>query len=97
MLLEQNIRAATVAEAAASTAVCSAYIVAAKQVLKTNDEQLIRDVLLGRLSLMEAATHARARLNLINGFRNAAPADLKAFAAEVGVAAIWDTVVVPQL
>jgi hypothetical protein len=97
MLLEQSIRAATVAEAAISVCVCPTYIVAARQVLRTSDEQLVKDVLRGNLSLMAAADRARARLDLLRGFQNATPADLSAFVAVVGVGKLWDTVIVPQL
>jgi hypothetical protein len=97
MLLGQNIRAASVAEAAASTVVCLSYINAAKQVLLTNDEQLLRELLRGQLSLMKASAHARARHSLIRGFQAASPTDLKAFGEAVGVATLWDRVIVPHL
>jgi hypothetical protein len=97
MLLGEAVRAGGIAEAAVSVAVCPRYLLAAKQVIAANDEALLREVLRGNLPLMTAATHASARLSLIRGFRNAAPSDLKAFATEIGVANIWDAMVVPAI
>jgi hypothetical protein len=48
---EGPISATTVAEAAASVAVCPKYIIAARQILKTGDEQLLRVVLFGETFL----------------------------------------------
>jgi hypothetical protein len=100
LLGEGPIRAGSVAEAAASVAVCPTYIVAASQVLRAGDEDLLRAVLRGNVSLMAAAERARARLYLLRGYQNATPEDLRAFGAAVGSAAtakIWDHVLAPQL
>jgi hypothetical protein len=92
-----SINAATVAEAAASVAVCPAYIVAAGQVLRAGDEVLLRAVLGGQVSLMAAAERARARLYLLRGFQNGTSEDLKAVGAIVGTAVVWDGMISPQL
>jgi hypothetical protein len=49
---EGPIGAATVAQAAASVAVCVNYIIAAGQILKAGDEELVRAVLRGNVSLI---------------------------------------------
>ena len=97
MLTGQVIRAASVREAACSVSVCPGYIAAARIVLATEDEVLVREVLRGCLPLMTAAHQARTREKLIRGFQNATSADLKAFADTVGVANLFDTVIAPQL
>jgi hypothetical protein len=94
---EGPIGAATVAEAAASVAVCPNYIIAAGQILKAGDEDLLRAVLRGNVALMAAAERARARLYLLRGFQNGTPEDLKAVGAIVGTAVVWDGMISPQL
>jgi hypothetical protein len=94
---EGPLGAATVAEAAASVAVCANYIVAAGQILRAGDEDLLRAVLRGNVSLMSAAERARARLYLLRGFQNGTSEDLKAVGAIVGPAVVWDEMISPQL
>jgi|GraSoiStandDraft_16_1057320.scaffolds.fasta_scaffold147077_4 hypothetical protein len=94
---EGPISAKTVAEAAASVAVCGAYIIAAGQILKAGDEELLRAALRGNVSLMAAAERARARLYLLRGFQAGTPEDLKAVGAIVGTAVVWDGLIAPQL
>jgi hypothetical protein len=95
MLLGETLQANNIAEAATSVAVCPRYVLAAKHVLEAGDERLLREVLRGELALVKAEARASARMNLVRGFRNATPEDLQAFVSEVGVAAVWDTIVVP--
>jgi len=94
---EGPIRAATVAEAAASVVVCANYIIAAGQILRAGDEELVRNVLRGNISLMAGAERARARLYLLRGFQNGTSEDLKAVGAIVGPAIVWDGMISPQL
>ena len=65
--------------------------------LKAGDEDLLRAVLRGNVSLMAAAERARARLYLLRGFQNGTSEDLKAVGAIVGPAVVWDGMVLPQL
>jgi hypothetical protein len=94
---EGPLGAATVAEAAASVAVCPSYIIAAGQILRAGDEELVRSVLRGNVSLMTAAERARARLYLLRGFQHGTSEDLKAVGAIVGPVPIWDGMIAPQL
>src|SRR6516225_10794850 len=70
---------------------------AAVLLLQYGDDALITDILNGRQSLIRAAKSIRNRARLIEDFKNATVEDRAAFGHAVGVAALFDSAVVPSL
>ena len=66
---------------------------AALVILKSEDEQLLGLVLVGDISLQNAAARVKRRADLIASFRSAWPEDRVAFAQAVGPDAVFDSLV----
>ena len=97
LLRNGNYGVATVTAAAICTDVPRPMVCAALTLLQSDDERLIADVLKGREALQTAAAKVRGRAKLIESFRTASPEDRVAFRQAVGVAALFDSAVVPAL
>jgi hypothetical protein len=93
----QPIAAHTLKDAAERTGSNPRYIEAIETILKSEDQFLLDEVLIGRWSLLEAAARVKKRAKLISAFREADPADLRALARTVGPAEIFDNVITPVL
>jgi hypothetical protein len=87
----------TVAEAAFMTGASASYVEAAIAVLRAEDETLIEAVRTGEISLLKAAAQVKRRAELITALRRASPDDRAAAGRVLGVAAIFDECVVPNL
>jgi hypothetical protein len=70
---------------------------AAVWVLQAEDPALLKDVLSGRKPLLAAAAEVRQRANLIVAYRKANPEDRAAAGPIIGVANVFDEMIVPSL
>jgi hypothetical protein len=68
--------ARTIAEAAACTGSNLTYVHAAVILLKAENEILVNQVLVGRISLLRAAQQARRVADLVHAYRAASQADI---------------------
>ena len=73
------------------------YIQAAIAVLRAEDETLIEAVRTGAIALLKAAAQVKRRAELITALRRASPGDRAAAGRALGVAAIFDECIVPNL
>jgi hypothetical protein len=87
----------TEAVAAAQAGSSLSYAVAMVAIVKVGDEVLLAEVLNGKKGILEAGQEARARLQFVNGFHAMGPGARKAAAQDVGVAEIWDTLILPAI
>jgi hypothetical protein len=78
---------------AAAVAGCSRPLIdAARVILESQDQALLRVVLSGQIALMPAAGTVRRRVRLIESFKAASPADRVALSRAVGPDAVFDSV-----
>jgi hypothetical protein len=91
------IPAPTLSEAARMAGTHVGYIQAAIAVLRAEDETLIEAVRTGEIALLKAAAQVKRRAELITALRRASPDDRAAAGRALGVAAIFDECVVPNL
>lgn len=87
----------TLREAATGCGSCPQYVAAAVILLKTENLTLLSEVLNGHMPLLVAAKRVSSVAKLVAAFRTADAEDRIAFGAAVGVANVWDSVIVPQL
>jgi hypothetical protein len=75
-----------------------AYVGAMVAVIKTGDGLLLRKVRHGEIGILEAGQQARARLQFLAGFQQMkTAAERKVAAQALGVAVIWDDLILPAL
>jgi len=89
--------APTLAAAAIACGSNVAYVAAAVTLLKSEDSGLLDRALRGATPLLAAASEARAVARLVSAYRGASPDDLATFTRTIGVANIWDKILVPVL
>ena len=87
----------TLSDAACMTGSNVSCVQAAITVLKAEDAALVEAVRTGEIALLAAAAQVRRRADLITAFRNASAEDRAAAGRALGVAAIFDECVVPNL
>ena len=87
----------TLSDAARMTGSNVSYVQAAITVLKAEDAALVEAVRTGEIALLAAAAQVRRRADLITALRNASAEDRAAAGRALGVAAIFDECVVPNL
>jgi len=73
------------------------YVAAAITVLKSEDNGLLDRALRGATPLLAAASEAEAVARLVSAYCGASAGDLAAFTRTIGVANIWDKILVPVL
>ena len=89
--------APTLAAAAIACGSNVAYVAAAVTLLKSEDGVLLDRALRGATPLLAAASEAGAVARLVSAYRGASPDDLATFTRTIGVANIWDEILVPVL
>jgi hypothetical protein len=87
----------TLSDAACMTGSNVNYVQAAITVLRAEDAALVEAVRTGEIALLAAAAQVRRRADLITALRNASAEDRAAAGRVLGVAAIFDECVVPNL
>jgi hypothetical protein len=73
------------------------YVAAAVTLLKSEDSGLLDRTLRGATPLLAAASEAGAVARLVSAYRGVSPDDLATFTRTIGVANIWDKILVPVL
>jgi hypothetical protein len=87
----------TLAKAATACGSCRPYVAAAVILLKAENASLLSRVLAGQAPLLAAAGECHRLAELVSAYRAATQPDRVTFGSIVGVAEVWDTVIVPQL
>ncbi len=83
---------------AAAVAGCSRSLIdAARVILESQDQALLRVVLSGQITLIPAAATVRRRVRLIESFKAASPDDLVELGRAIGPATLFDSLVAPAL
>jgi hypothetical protein len=97
LLLKLPVAVNNLADASDMCGSHSAFVAAAVTVIQSEDAELLRSVIEGRVQLHTAAAIVKKRAALMKAYRQASPADLVALARTVGVATVFDNVVAPAL
>jgi hypothetical protein len=97
LLLGLPVTPATQQRAADMVASTTQYIAAAVTILQAGDQQVVDDVLAGRVPLLVAASEAREFVKILTALRAARPDDLAKAGAAVGVDRVWDRLIAPNV
>jgi hypothetical protein len=87
----------TLAAAAIACGSSVPYVAAGVTLLKSEDSGLLDRALRGAMPLLVAARGARRVARLISAYRGALSDDLVTFTRTIGVANVWDEIIVPAL
>jgi hypothetical protein len=87
----------TLAAAAIACGSNVAYVAAAVTLLKSENNVLLDRALHGATPLLAAASEVGAVARLVSAYRGAGSDDLAAFTRTIGVANVWDQILVPVL
>ena len=93
----QGFGIANVTMAATAFAVPRPAVADAVILLHSEDAALLQAVLNGEVTLARAADKVRARVQLIDAFKNASDDDCAAFGQAVGPGELFDRIIVPAL
>jgi len=74
-----------------------AYVSAAIAILRSENKELLVDVVKGRVPLLEAARETQRLSVLVSAYREASASDRVNFAKAVGPTVLFDTALVPAL
>jgi len=92
-----NGTAPTVGAAAERCGSNPAYVSAAIAILRSENKELLVDVVKGRVPLLEAARETQRLSVLVSAYREASASDRVNFAKAVGPTVLFDTALVPAL
>jgi hypothetical protein len=87
----------TLVAAATACGSCPQYVRAAVTLIEAENAALVNCVLVGNVSLLEAARDAQRLAGLIKAYKTANAADHIAFARAIGPTNIFDSVVAPAI
>jgi hypothetical protein len=76
---------------------CTAYVLAALTLIRSENNSLIEKVLYGEITILAAAHEVKRLGVLVAAFRKASAADRVAFARAIGPSVLFDTSLVPAL
>jgi hypothetical protein len=75
----------------------AAYVRDAITLLRSEDRALLNRVLAGEVPLEEAAKQVRKLAKVVSGFRAMSPSERALLGRTLGIATVWDELIVPAL